>query len=77
MSNEAQALDQEQDQDQHQNQDQDQDQHQHQQDIRAEEQEAAQALNDVDGLGDKKPEELTQEELRLMADTIPGEGPGD
>jgi hypothetical protein len=73
MSNEAQALDQ--DQDQHQHQDQDQDQHQ--QDIRAEEQQAAQALNDVDGLGDKKPEELTQEELRLMADTMPGEGPGD
>jgi hypothetical protein len=63
MSNEAQALDQDQD--------------QHQQDIRAEEQQAAQALNDVDGLGDKKPEELTQEELRLMADTMPGEGPGD
>ena len=33
--------------------------------------------NDVDGLADKKPEELTPEELRLMADTMPGEGPGD
>jgi hypothetical protein len=31
----------------------------------------------TDGLEDKKPEELTQEELRLMADTMPGEGPGD
>jgi len=30
-----------------------------------------------DGLGNKKPEELTPEELRLMADTMPGEGPGD
>ena len=43
----------------------------------AAEQEAAQALNEVDGLADKKPEELTPEELRLMADTMPGEGPGD
>jgi len=25
----------------------------------------------------KKPEELTEEELRLMADTMPGDGPGD
>ncbi|MBQ5942861.1 MULTISPECIES: hypothetical protein [unclassified Massilia] len=32
---------------------------------------------DVDGLRNKKPEELTPEELRLMADTMPGEGPGD
>ncbi|WP_288379061.1 hypothetical protein [uncultured Massilia sp.] len=32
---------------------------------------------DVDGLKDKKPEELTPDELRLMADTMPGEGPGD
>lgn len=32
---------------------------------------------DFDGLKDKKPEELTEEELRLMADTMPGEGPGD
>lgn len=30
-----------------------------------------------DGLKDKKPEELTPDELRLMADTMPGEGPGD
>lgn len=35
------------------------------------------AVPDVDGLADKKPEELTPEELRLMADTMPGEGPGD
>ncbi len=36
-----------------------------------------QAAHDVDGLADKKPEDLTPEELRLMADTMPGEGPGD
>lgn len=35
------------------------------------------AATDVDGLKDKKPEELTPDELRLMADTMPGEGPGD
>jgi len=35
------------------------------------------ARQDVDGLKDKKPEDLTAEELRLMADTMPGEGPGD
>jgi hypothetical protein len=33
--------------------------------------------DDFDGLEGKKPEELTPEELRLMADTMPGEGPGD
>ncbi len=32
---------------------------------------------ELDGLANKKPEELTPEELRLMADTMPGEGPGD
>jgi hypothetical protein len=32
---------------------------------------------DFDGLANKKPEELTPEELRLMADTMPGDGPGD
>ena len=32
---------------------------------------------DFDGLKNKKPEELTPEELRWMADTMPGEGPGD
>lgn len=32
---------------------------------------------DFDGLEGKKPHELTPEELRLMADTMPGEGPGD
>ncbi len=31
----------------------------------------------TDGLVHKKPEELTPEELRLMADTMPGDGPGD
>ncbi len=35
------------------------------------------ASADIDGLANKKPEELTPEELRLMADTMPGEGPGD
>jgi hypothetical protein len=33
--------------------------------------------DDFDGLEGKKPDELTPEELRLMADTMPGEGPGD
>jgi hypothetical protein len=32
--------------------------------------------DEFDGLEGKKPEELTPEELRLMADTMPGEGPG-
>jgi hypothetical protein len=32
---------------------------------------------EFDGLKNKKPEDLTPEELRLMADTMPGEGPGD
>ena len=32
---------------------------------------------DFDALANKKPDELTPEELRLMADTMPGEGPGD
>ncbi|QJD99300.1 hypothetical protein HH212_04000 [Massilia forsythiae] len=31
----------------------------------------------IDGLANKKPEELTPDELRLMADTMPGDGPGD
>jgi hypothetical protein len=52
-------------------------QDQHSADTQAQQQEAAQALNEIDGLADKKPEELTPEELRLMADTMPGEGPGD
>jgi hypothetical protein len=54
------------------------------QDQKAETPEQAQAKEkqaaapaDVDGLAGKKPEELTPEELRLMADTMPGEGPGD
>jgi hypothetical protein len=33
--------------------------------------------DDFDGLEGKKASELTPEELRLMADTMPGEGPGD
>ncbi|PQO92515.1 hypothetical protein C5614_24810 [Massilia phosphatilytica] len=40
-------------------------------------QQQAQQPTDFDGLEGKKPEELTPEELRLMADTMPGEGPGD
>jgi hypothetical protein len=40
-------------------------------------QQNAQQPTDFDGLEGKKPEELTPEELRLMADTMPGEGPGD
>jgi len=40
-------------------------------------QQNAQQSSDFDGLEGKKPEELTPEELRLMADTMPGEGPGD
>ncbi|MFC5513305.1 hypothetical protein ACFPOU_19595 [Massilia jejuensis] len=35
------------------------------------------SANGFDGLKDKKPEDLTPEELRLMADTMPGDGPGD
>ena len=41
------------------------------------EQDAQSPAAAFDGLKDKKPEELTPEELRLMADTMPGEGPGD
>ena len=41
------------------------------------EQAAQPAADAFDGLADKKPEDLTPEELRLMADTMPGEGPGD
>ena len=32
---------------------------------------------DESDLDERKPEDLTEEELRLMADTMPGEGPGD
>lgn len=60
-------------------------QQERQQQQRQEQQErdAAQAQGEArgeesfDGLKDKKPEDLTPEELRLMADTMPGEGPGD
>jgi hypothetical protein len=38
---------------------------------------AADKAADADQLLNKKPEDLTPEELRLMADTMPGEGPGD
>jgi hypothetical protein len=43
----------------------------------AQAQQGAKPEEDVDGLEGKKPDELTPEELRLMADTMPGEGPGD
>jgi hypothetical protein len=43
----------------------------------AQAQQGTQQPEDFDGLEGKKPEELTPEELRLMADTMPGEGPGD
>ena len=41
------------------------------------EQDAQPTSDAFDGLAHKKPEDLTPEELRLMADTMPGEGPGD
>ena len=50
------------------------------QEVRAQDEQARDTKagpDDVDGLKDKKPEDLTAEELRLMADTMPGEGPGD
>ncbi|WP_322403806.1 hypothetical protein [Massilia luteola] len=43
----------------------------------AQAQQGAKSPDDFDGLEGKKPDELTPEELRLMADTMPGEGPGD
>jgi hypothetical protein len=43
----------------------------------AQAQQDAKPEDDFDGLEGKKPDELTPEELRLMADTMPGEGPGD
>lgn len=43
----------------------------------SEQRETPRGAPDFDGLKDKKPEELTPEELRWMADTMPGEGPGD
>jgi len=66
MSNEQKSQDQE--------KDKGKEQQQHQGEQGASQQ---QATPDVDGLADKKPEELTPDELRLMADTMPGEGPGD
>ena len=32
---------------------------------------------DATDISKKKPEDLTPDELRLLADTMPGEGPGD
>lgn len=54
-----------------------QDQQQQQQQQPAAQSEQQATPPDFDGLKDKKPEELTPEELRWMADTMPGEGPGD
>jgi spore germination cell wall hydrolase CwlJ-like protein len=59
---------------QQQQQQQQQSQQQHQQELEQNKQSAADAF---DALANEKPEELTPEELRLMADTMPGEGPGD
>jgi hypothetical protein len=59
---------------QQQQSDQQSDQQSHQQQLEQNKQSAAEAF---DALATKKPEELTPEELRLMADTMPGEGPGD
>jgi hypothetical protein len=50
---------------------------QQQQSQQQQEQNKQSATDAFDALADKKPEELTPEELRLMADTMPGEGPGD
>jgi hypothetical protein len=50
---------------------------QQQQSQQPQEQNKQSATDAFDALADKKPEELTPEELRLMADTMPGEGPGD
>jgi hypothetical protein len=57
----------------------DQDASQQQEQQQEEQQQRQQPDNhpDFDALANKKPEELTPEELRLMADTMPGEGPGD
>ena len=38
--------------------------------------ESAPKPDDADG-DVRKPEDLTEEDLRLMADTMPGDGPGD
>lgn len=64
---------------QRQNEDQEQADSQQSADPSAQSQQHAQPDNhpDFDALASKKPEELTPEELRLMADTMPGEGPGD
>jgi hypothetical protein len=48
-----------------------------QQSQQQQEQNKQSATDAFDALANKKPEELTPEELRLMADTMPGEGPGD
>ena len=64
-------------QDQQPRQGQEQAQQQHQGAARQGQQGNEAKATDVDGLKDKKPEDLTPDELRLMADTMPGEGPGD
>jgi len=59
-----------------QQQDQQQQQQQQERDA-AQAQGEARGEENFDGLKDKKPEDLTPEELPLMAATMPGEGPGD
>ena len=63
--------------DQQQKQDQQQDRQQNVQPAAGQQQPGRVGEATTDGLKDKKPEDLTPEELRLMADTMPGEGPGD
>lgn len=63
--------------DQQQKQDQQQDRQQNAQPAAGQQQPGRAGDDTTDGLKDKKPEDLTPEELRLMADTMPGEGPGD
>jgi hypothetical protein len=54
-----------------------QSQQQSQQQPQQQDQNKQSAADSFDALANKKPEDLTPEELRLMADTMPGEGPGD
>jgi hypothetical protein len=52
-------------------------QQQSQQQSQQQDQNKQSTVDNFDALANKKPEDLTPEELRLMADTMPGEGPGD
>lgn len=57
------------------------DRHTQQQDLQQDHEQGARqdgsGSDAIDGLANKKPDELTPDELRLMADTMPGDGPGD